>query len=1061
MKNLLLLFLLSFSGISFAQTTGMILEPATGVSAGILDPNSDGYVSSTTAGFLGNDQINNELPWQTLIPAGSEPNSDVQNGPNCGFTDFVESTVGGIDPVFHLSSGANWLFRFRMAGINPNAKSYSILVDIDNLIGPSDDCYIAGVNPGFELEIVLATKFGVRIYDHRLPCGSNLVASYGPERIQKSIAASNVCSSMNFFLEMYVDWADITAQFGVNENTAMRYAIVDNMAADKSTICNPASASDIGGVDDNACGNLEACFTEIILLQPGCAPSAPAACTFSDCPTINGVPLSVGATSVSLTTTETSGVLRIYSNGSLIGSQAINTGAGTYSVTVSPALAANANITATAQATGEVESGTNCNNVQIAGATCTDPPTNVNQCNARKAFSGTAPAGSIVRLYDSNGVLQIPSSGTLFTAGTGGNPNTVTASGIGLLAPENFLWRCVGSGETNSCTAGGGPCIAPGNYYITAQLPGQCESSPVWFCLGLTGSTSVPNISTAITSATLTVTGNLAGNLADNNGVSIYLYVNSGLVGTTTTTTNTGNWTINIPAGTFSPCDEVYVVAARNIATALCPSQSAVSIVSGGASAAPVIDQPICGLATSVSGTSTEANGSTVTLYQGTGTATVLGTTTVSGGSWSITGLSIAPGTTITARTTNTVLCEGQSVASASVIIGSLYTNPATISPNPVTESDMSVSGTGTPGDVITLYNDGWPVYLNFVESVQATAIVNESGNWTITLIDAGIFYAGGTLTVTSSSGSGCTSLPQDPTPIVCTPPNSSLVVNPDAVTICSGTPVIGVVIQGSQFGVIYQLYNNVLAANSGGSVLGNGGNITLTSASISANTIISVLAIKSPYNGSCNNTLTENIIVNVVAPPTLVYNSQSNPITCNGSDGSITISGLANNQTYTVNYTDDGTSVSGSFTSNGSGQLIIAGLNAGSYANFSTTGLGCNSANTLAGAFILENPPIPPAPVVACFETATYNNTTCSWDVTGTQPAAPTGLACYESANFNNTTCSWDVTGTQPTAPTGLACYESSNFNTTTCSWDVTGTQPTAPTGLACYESANFNNTT
>jgi hypothetical protein len=83
-----------------------------------------------------------------------------------------------------------------MADIKPNAKSYSIMVDIDNLIGPSDlDCYIAGVNPGFEMEIVLSTKFGVRIYDHRMACGTNLIVSYGADRIQKSIAASSVCSA--------------------------------------------------------------------------------------------------------------------------------------------------------------------------------------------------------------------------------------------------------------------------------------------------------------------------------------------------------------------------------------------------------------------------------------------------------------------------------------------------------------------------------------------------------------------------------------------------------------------------------------------------------------------------------------------------------------------------------------------------------------------------------------------------------------------------------------------------------------------------------------------------
>ena len=114
-KRFFTLFFIVICVNVFSQTPGMIVEPASGASALVLDPNGDGYVSTTTVGFLGNDQLNNELPWQTLIPAGSEPNSDVQNGPNCGFTDFVESSVGGIDPVFHLTTGGNWLFRFRMA----------------------------------------------------------------------------------------------------------------------------------------------------------------------------------------------------------------------------------------------------------------------------------------------------------------------------------------------------------------------------------------------------------------------------------------------------------------------------------------------------------------------------------------------------------------------------------------------------------------------------------------------------------------------------------------------------------------------------------------------------------------------------------------------------------------------------------------------------------------------------------------------------------------------------------------------------------------------------------
>ena len=98
-----------------------------------------------------------------------------------------------------------------------------------------------------------------------------------------------------------------------------------------------------------------------------------------------------------------------------------------------------------------------------------------------------------------------------------------------------------------------------------------------------------------------------------------------------------------------------------------------------------------------------------------------------------------------------------------------------------------------------------------------------------------------------------------------------------------------------------------------------------------------------------------------------------------------------------------------------------------------------------------------PAQPTLACYESATFNTTSCNWDVTGTQPTQPT-LACYESATFNTTNCNWDVTGTQPTQPT-LACYESATFNTASCNWDITGTQPTQPT-LACYESATFNTT-
>lgn len=760
-------FLLTFCFLTFtfskvfSQTTGMIVEPATGAAALILDPNSNGYVSATTAGFLGNDQLpaNNELPWQTLIPAGSEPNSDVQNGPNCGFTDFVESTAGGIDPVFHLTTGGNWLFRFRMASIAPNAKSYSIMVDIDNLIGPGDDCYIAGVNPGFELEIVLATKFGVRIYDHRLPCGSNLIYSYGPERIQKSIAASTVCSQLNFFLETYVSWADITAQFGVTPSTPMRYAIVDNMAADKSTICNPSSASDIGGVDDNACGSLEACFTQIVNLQPPCPPNSISPCIYSACPTISGTPIAAGATSISGTSSEANGtVIRIYVNGTLAGSGTVS--GGSWTVSGLTPLTAGAQVSATAQATNEVESGTNCNNAQVAGATCSNPVTDIIQCNASKAFTGTAEPGAVIRLYNASGVLQTPTSGTVFA----GSQITASTFPSGLTpTTSNFLWRCVGSGSTTSCTAGGGPCIADGNYYVTAQLPGQCESSPTWFCVGLTGSTNIPQITTNISTSTTVVSGTLTNNVAENNGVSIFLYVNSAQIATTTTTNNLGAWTITVPAGTFDACDQVYVVAARNIATQRCPSQSITKIVTGGITATPAINSPLCGTTTIVSGTINEPNGTQIQVFSN---SVSVGTTTSAGGLWELSGLSIPSGAVVTAQATNSTGCESVSALSTGVTVATQTANVVTITQSQLTESNLLISGTGTNGDLVTLYIDGWPLYKDFSETAPATATVS-GGAWSVTLTQ-NTLYAGGVVTATVSNALTCVSAPQDPTPVVC-----------------------------------------------------------------------------------------------------------------------------------------------------------------------------------------------------------------------------------------------------------------------------------------------------
>ena len=116
------------------------------------------------------------------------------------------------------------------------------------------------------------------------------------------------------------------------------------------------------------------------------------------------------------------------------------------------------------------------------------------------------------------------------------------------------------------------------------------------------------------------------------------------------------------------------------------------------------------------------------------------------------------------------------------------------------------------------------------------------------------------------------------------------------------------------------------------------------------------------------------------------------------------------------------------------------------------------NSADpTCKATFSITIVAAPVQPTIACYQTATFNTTTCSWDVTGTQPVQPT-TACYQTATFNTTTCSWDVTGTQPAQPT-TACYQTATWNPTSCQYDITGTQPTTPTVL-CYQTATWNPT-
>lgn len=138
---------------------------------------------------------------------------------------------------------------------------------------------------------------------------------------------------------------------------------------------------------------------------------------------------------------------------------------------------------------------------------------------------------------------------------------------------------------------------------------------------------------------------------------------------------------------------------------------------------------------------------------------------------------------------------------------------------------------------------------------------------------------------------------------------------------------------------------------------------------------------------------------------------SSTNPSSCFGNEGSITIGGLVPGATYQLSYTDDGVNVGPlTLTANAAGQLIITGLNKGFYANFSLVINGCTT-NLFTG-IILSDPifvptfnPIPPfcqgttppvlPPVSNNGISGTWSPATVNNNATGTYTFTPAPNTC------------------------------------------------------------------
>jgi len=238
-----------FSAHVHAQR-GKIITTA---STTVMDPNGDGYVSLTNSGFSFDGYYVDEFEIGMFgIPyyGDGETLNDTQIGPNCGTTDLTVDTDGhSVYAV--LDDDNNLIFRFRLANERPSVEAYTILIDTDGKIGPSDPNYSQS-NPGFEIDITLikSASQGVTVYnvDGASGCPTPVLDYDYSSHFQLAIADITSCGDEDYFYDFYVPFDDLTAAFGITKQSKLQFAAVTNISG---TCALAGKISDIGGVNDD------------------------------------------------------------------------------------------------------------------------------------------------------------------------------------------------------------------------------------------------------------------------------------------------------------------------------------------------------------------------------------------------------------------------------------------------------------------------------------------------------------------------------------------------------------------------------------------------------------------------------------------------------------------------------------------------------------------------------------------------------------------------------------------------------------------------------------------
>ncbi|NMB99029.1 MAG: hypothetical protein GYA35_01990, partial [Thermoanaerobaculaceae bacterium] len=255
------------------------------------------------------------------------------------------------------------------------------------------------------------------------------------------------------------------------------------------------------------------------------------------------------------------------------------------------------------------------------------------------------------------------------------------------------------SGGTYSVTV---PALAGGDsVYATVTVGGETSNPSATVIVDF----AAPSVNSPIYSGATSVSGTSSSPV----GTTITVYVNGVPVGTTTVQAG-GVWTLN-GIGPLSTGEIITATAGTGEAMSA-PSAPVTVINAPSQSIPPIVSSPIYqGTDVIISGSSVEPEGTIITVYVD---GSPVGTTTVQeDGSWSLPGVSLTDGQSVSA----TAQAPGETVSEPSntVTVGS---NSGDLTPPPVISVPIygeatCITGTSVPNATIDVYLDG--IYLGTV----------------------------------------------------------------------------------------------------------------------------------------------------------------------------------------------------------------------------------------------------------------------------------------------------------------------------------------------------------